>query len=92
MHSAPTPVSERPLSSETAATPVRAFVVPNDEYMDDILGRTIAGSTVVGKWRKAYDLSQLTKEAASAPAGFNTIGWNSSYTRQPIPREEIPMG
>jgi SAM-dependent methyltransferase len=66
-----------------------AFVVSNDEYMDDILGRTIAGSTVVGKWRKAYDLSQLTKEAASAPAGFNTIGWNSSYTRQPIPREEI---
>jgi SAM-dependent methyltransferase len=68
---------------------VRAFVVPSDEYMDDILGRTNAGSTVVGKWRKAYDLSQLTKEAASAPAGFNTIGWNSSYTRQPIPCEEI---
>jgi|ERR1019366_2728545 SAM-dependent methyltransferase len=68
---------------------IRVFVVPDDEYMDDILGRTITGSTVVGKWRKAYDLSQLTKEAASAPAGFNTIGWNSSYTRQPIPREEI---
>lgn len=66
-----------------------AFVIPDDEYMDNILGRTNAGSTVVGKWRKAYDLSQLTKEAASAPAGFNTIGWNSSFTRQPIPREQI---
>ena len=66
-----------------------AFIVPDDEYMDCFLGRGKAGSTVLGKWQKVSDLSQLTKEAATAPVGFNTIGWNSSYTRQPIPIEEM---
>jgi SAM-dependent methyltransferase len=66
-----------------------AFVVPDDAYLDEVLGRGIAAATILGKWRKVSDLSQLTKEAASAPVGFNTIGWNSSYTRQPIPAEAI---
>jgi len=68
---------------------ISAFVVPNDEYMDDILGRRSAETTVLGKWRKTYDLTQFTKDAASAPVGFNTLGWNSSYTRQAIPAEEM---
>jgi ubiquinone/menaquinone biosynthesis C-methylase UbiE len=66
-----------------------AFVVPDDLYMDDVAGRRAEGSTILGKWQKTFDLSQLTKEAAAAPVGFNTIGWNSSYTRQPIPVKEI---
>jgi ubiquinone/menaquinone biosynthesis C-methylase UbiE len=66
-----------------------AFVVPNDSYMDDVLGRALAGINTVGKWRKASNLSQLTKEAASAPVGFNTLGWDSSYTRQPIPADQM---
>ena len=66
-----------------------AIVVPDDAYMDDVLGRGTAALSVLSKWRKACDLSQLTKEAASAPVGFNTMGWDSSYTRQPIPREEM---
>jgi SAM-dependent methyltransferase len=66
-----------------------AFAVLDDQYMDDIPGRGAAGPALLGKWRKTFDLSQLTKEAASTPVGLNTIGWNSSYTRQPIPVEEI---
>lgn len=66
-----------------------AFVVPNNAYLDDISGRGDAGSTVLNKWRKTFDLSQLAKAAGDAPVGFNTLGWNSSYTRQPIPPEEI---
>jgi ubiquinone/menaquinone biosynthesis C-methylase UbiE len=66
-----------------------AFVVPDDAYLDDVLGRATASASVLGKWRKACDLSQLTKEAATAPVGFNTIGWDSSYTRQPIPLEDM---
>jgi len=66
-----------------------ALVVPDDTYMDHISGRAASGANVLSKWRKTFDLSQLTKEAASAPVGFNTIGWNSSYTRQPIPTDEI---
>jgi SAM-dependent methyltransferase len=66
-----------------------AFVVPDDAYLDDVSGRGTKGATVLGKWRKTFDLSQLAKDAAAAPLGFNTLGWNSSYTRQPIPSEEI---
>ncbi len=66
-----------------------AFVVPNDVYVDDVLGRVTIGSTVVGKWRKVFNLSQLTKDAASASVGFNTVGWDSSYTRGKIPADEM---
>jgi SAM-dependent methyltransferase len=66
-----------------------AFVVPNNAYLDDISGRGDAGSTVLSKWRKTFDLSQLAKAVAGTPVGFNTLGWNSSYTRQPIPPDEI---
>src|ERR1700741_38766 len=40
-------------------------------------------------WKKSYDLTQFPKEAASAPVGFNTLGWNSTYTRQPVPADEM---
>jgi len=66
-----------------------ALVVPADPYLDDVLGRATASSSVLSKWQKACDLSQLNKEAASTPVGFNTMGWDSSYTRQPIPLEEM---
>lgn len=67
----------------------RAFVVADDVYMDNVLGRRSAETTLLGKWRKTYDLTQFTKNVASAPVGFNTLGWNSSYTRQAIPAEEM---
>jgi ubiquinone/menaquinone biosynthesis C-methylase UbiE len=66
-----------------------AFVVPDDAFVDDALGRVTTGSIVLGKWRKVFDLSQLTKDAASASVGFNTTGWNSSYTRGTIPAGEM---
>jgi ubiquinone/menaquinone biosynthesis C-methylase UbiE len=65
------------------------FVVPDELYMDEVAGRRVAGSTALGKWQKTFDLSQLSKAASTAPVGFNTIGWNSSYTRQPIPVDQI---
>ena len=77
------------LSSQDGADGLVALVVPADSYVDDVLGRAAASASVLGKWRKTFDLSQLTKEAASAPVGFNTMGWDSSYTRQPIPLEEM---
>jgi len=58
-----------------------AFVVPDDGFVDDVLGRGTAGSTLVSKWRKIFDLSQFSREATSTSVGFNTMGWDSSYTR-----------
>lgn len=66
-----------------------AFVVADDSYIDDVLGRKEAASNQVRKWRKTYDLTQLTKAAVSSPVGFNIAGWNSSYTRQPLPQEDM---
>jgi ubiquinone/menaquinone biosynthesis C-methylase UbiE len=66
-----------------------AFVVPDDVYVDDVLGRGAAGSSLVGKWKKIFDLSQLSRDAHSTPVGFNTEGWNSSYTRGMIPADEM---
>lgn len=66
-----------------------AFIVPDDAFLNDALGRRTSAAASVGKWRKASDLSQLAKEAAYAPAGFNTLGWNSSYTQRPIPADQM---
>jgi ubiquinone/menaquinone biosynthesis C-methylase UbiE len=66
-----------------------AFVIPEDTYMKNVLGRAAAESSVLGKWRKIFDLSQLSKEATAASVGSNTAGWNSSYTRREIPLDEM---
>jgi ubiquinone/menaquinone biosynthesis C-methylase UbiE len=66
-----------------------AFVVPDDGFVDDVLGRGTAGATLVNKWRKIFDLSQLSREATSTSVGFNTMGWDSSYTRGPIAADEM---
>jgi len=69
--------------------PVVAFVLPDEGYLDDVLGRKEAASGQVRRWRKVYDLSQLAKPAAASPVAFNLAGWNSSYTRQPLPPEDM---
>jgi len=68
---------------------VVAFVVAKGTYLDGILKRDEVESSKVKKWRKTYDLSQLAKSAAASPVGFNIAGWNSSYTRQPLPAEDM---
>ena len=65
-----------------------AFVVPDDSYLADAVGQG-AESAKLQKWKKTYDLSQMGKEAASAAVGFNIAGWHSTYTRQPIPAEQM---
>lgn len=66
-----------------------AFVVPQDSYLSHEMGGSVTNRLTVNKWRKIYDLSQLTKGAAVAQPGFNTAGWDSSYTNRPLPAGEI---
>jgi SAM-dependent methyltransferase len=68
---------------------IYAFVVPDHNYIADVLGYRHAELSALAKWRKIYDLTQLAKAAASAPIGFNTLGWNSSYTRKPLPDDDM---
>jgi ubiquinone/menaquinone biosynthesis C-methylase UbiE len=66
-----------------------AMVVPDDSYMDDVLSRGRAQAAAIGRWQKTYDLTYLTKTAASGPIGFDTVSWDSSYTRRAIPPKDM---
>ncbi len=66
-----------------------AFVVPDNDYVDEVLVRGAADLKIVSKWRKIFDLSQFSQQATAASVGFNTMGWDSSYTRGKIPDSEM---
>ena len=65
------------------------YIVLNDDYVDRVLGGAEDERKRLHKWRKTYELTQVSKEAKSSLPGFNIAGWNSSYTRSPIPAEEM---
>jgi ubiquinone/menaquinone biosynthesis C-methylase UbiE len=65
------------------------YVVPDDDYINRVLAGSDEQRKRMHKWRKTFDLSQLGKQAESADPAFNIAGWNSSYTRQPIPAEQM---
>jgi amino acid adenylation domain-containing protein len=43
----------------------------------------------VMEWAAIYDQTYDHQAALAAETGFNVIGWNSSYTRSPIPAQEM---
>lgn len=77
------------LRSSDKGDSIVAFVAADERYLDEVMGHKEIASSQVRKWRKTYDLTQLAKPAASSPFAFNIAGWNSSYTRQPIPPEDM---
>jgi SAM-dependent methyltransferase len=68
---------------------VVALVVPDKALLDQKLEGRSLDTSALRRWKKTYDLNQSTKAAASAPLGFNTVGWDSTYTRQPLPPEDM---
>lgn len=66
-----------------------AYVVPDENYIARGLTTTENQQERLRKWSKTFDLSQLGKQAASSQPGFNIAGWNSSYTKAPIPPEQM---
>jgi ubiquinone/menaquinone biosynthesis C-methylase UbiE len=65
------------------------YVVPDNDYVDRAFSGVEDETKRVKKWRKLYDLTHLSKDANSSQPGFDIDGWNSSYTRSPIPAEEM---
>jgi SAM-dependent methyltransferase len=66
-----------------------AYVVPHDQFTANALAATDDEHKRIQKWRKTFDLTQMGKESPGAEPDFNIAGWNSSYTRQPIPAHEM---
>jgi amino acid adenylation domain-containing protein len=62
-----------------------AYVVPR-EAEDESAGP--AAGEHVAQWRSLYD-DTYGQGPAGEDAGFNLRGWNSSYTGEPIPAEEM---
>jgi ubiquinone/menaquinone biosynthesis C-methylase UbiE len=65
------------------------YVVPDEDYIHCVLGGGDEERKRMQKWRKTFDLSQFGKQEQRPEPGFNIAGWNSSYTRQPIPAEHM---
>jgi len=66
-----------------------AYVVPHDEYLGLALTESDEERKRIQRWRKTFDLTQMGKETMAPEPDFNIAGWNSSYTRQPIPAHEM---
>ncbi len=66
-----------------------AYVIPDDQYFDGTLASADDESRRIRKWQKTYELTQLGKESSVSQPDFNILGWNSSYTRLPIPADEM---
>ncbi|HEV2704610.1 MAG TPA: amino acid adenylation domain-containing protein [Pyrinomonadaceae bacterium] len=68
-----------------------AYVVQNQEAATDGDAGEQLGDEQVGQWQKVYDEIIYQDLAPRAPgeAAQNFVGWNSSYTGQPIPLEEM---
>ncbi len=66
-----------------------AYVVADTGYWEEVLSGAQEERKRLEKWRKAFDLMQSGKAAASSAVAFDVAGWNSTYTRQPIPAEEM---
>lgn len=67
-----------------------AYVVsePSTRHDQDPAAALPADSDQVGDWQVIFDATY--RQATTKPDdAFNTIGWNSSYTGQPIPVEEM---
>src|SRR6266849_10423371 len=66
-----------------------ACVVPDENYITQVLADPENQEKRVDKRRKTFDLAQLGKQAGTSEPGFNIAGWNSTYTRMPIPAEQM---
>jgi len=66
-----------------------AYVVPHDEYLGLASTDSDAERKRIQRWRKTFDLTQMGKDVPTSQPDFNVAGWNSSYTRQPIPAREM---
>src|SRR5258708_8656428 len=69
-----------------------ACIVPDENYISQALADPENQRKRLHNRRKTFDLAQLGKQAGASEPGFNIAGWDSSYTRTPIPAHQIREG
>ncbi|HSU81011.1 MAG TPA: AMP-binding protein, partial [Thermoanaerobaculia bacterium] len=73
-------------SAGTAVKQLVAYVVPDRESVS--AARIVEQADQVANWQQIYEETYGRSHSAADPT-FNLEGWNSSYTSQPIPAEEM---
>jgi len=66
-----------------------ACIVPDENYISQALADPENQRKRLHNRRKTFDLAQLGKQAGASEPGFNIAGWDSSYTRTPIPADQM---
>src|SRR6202035_4644625 len=66
-----------------------AYVVPNKQYRGEIAreGATEWRAEQVSQWQMTFDAPY--SRGSEADPTFNIVGWDSSYTGQPIAPEDM---
>ena len=64
------------------------YVVRNSQYKSSADDETDSDDRLIEQWQQVYE-ETYTHKPESGDEVFNTIGWNSSYTGQPIPEGEM---
>jgi amino acid adenylation domain-containing protein len=64
------------------------YVVRNSQYESSAEEEGDSDDRLVDQWRQVYE-ETYTQKSGNEDEAFNTIGWNSSYTGQPIPEDEM---
>jgi thioesterase domain-containing protein/ubiquinone/menaquinone biosynthesis C-methylase UbiE/acyl carrier protein len=66
-----------------------AYVVRDPNYQEaEGAGRDLSNEQL-GEWEAAWNQTYQQVSSDSIAAGFNIVGWNSSYTGLPIPQDEM---
>ncbi|WP_369033844.1 non-ribosomal peptide synthetase/type I polyketide synthase [Streptomyces adonidis] len=82
-------VVPRRLHGEDSHEQLVGYVVP---HTDDTWGREPELVTAqVDEWSQVFDRTYGTDEEGTSDADFNIVGWNSSYTGEPLPAEEMRL-
>lgn len=66
-----------------------AYVIPRAAVQGSDQERTELEQQHVAHWQTLYDDTYAADEPAAPESLFNITGWNSSYTGEPIPAEEM---
>jgi SAM-dependent methyltransferase len=66
-----------------------AYLVLDEAYLDSLIGVEQSQDRRTKEWRTVFDRLQKNTASSAAGEGSKTRGWNSTYTKQPIPDREM---
>jgi SAM-dependent methyltransferase len=66
-----------------------AYLVPDKDYFENVLAAEQNQDRRINEWRSVFDRLQKDPSSSAATASFNIRGWNSTYTKKPIPDDEM---